>query len=291
MTTRVRVLTCARCGFATDDTWHYRNCVPTSQWPRELRERKAEAMHQQGPACDCGEPVNAHPIWRPEGWHFASTLAVVEREPERVKPQGLAEYRRLHPEANPLTAETVQIKEVRVEKDGRTREWERPEGIREARNRAEPCPRCRRPMLDRAMHITCKAVDGSPPPERPAGGLQRDDIPLRERRGPVVHTTADVRQGAGWFESMAIANEEPEPDEDELHDFVGETDSASEYDGDALRERLIAEQEAEHVRIVTVAPITAADYANPLACPTCGRVSASKAGSSAHQRSHKAVSA
>lgn len=198
--TTTRAKTCASCAFPTDHMLHYRNCVPTSQWPRELRERKAAAMGHE-------VPVD------------------IDREPERTKPNGLAEYRRLHPEANPLTTENITVREFRKREDGGTDEWDRVVGVREAMNKVGPCPRCSRPMLDRLMHITCQPVDGSviPDPDR-RDPLKRDDVPLTPRT-PVVHTTADVRGGAGWWESLPQA-EEPEPDEDEMADFLAAAQDA-----------------------------------------------------------------
>lgn len=212
MTTTTKAKTCGSCGFATDHMLHYRNCVPTSHWPRELRERKAAAM--RGGSDDImeidGEAFNAGPL---------PDEPQPEREPEKVKPMGLSEYRRLHPEANPLTTENMTVREFRKRQDGETDEWDRVIGVREAINQAQPCPRCHRPLLDRAMHITCRPVDGSFIPEAGARDpLKRDDVPLTPRQ-PKVYTTADVRTGPSWYDSLP-AVEEPEADEDEMADFV-----------------------------------------------------------------------
>lgn len=258
MTTARRVTACPSCGFAADHMLHYRNCVPTSQWPRALRERKAAAMH--GSELDIME-IDGQRLY------VSAPLEPREYAPEPEKPRGIAEYRRLHPEANPLTTEHMTVREFRKREDGGTDEWDRVVGVREAMSQASPCPRCQRPMLDRSMHITCQPIDGSVIPVPAHGRLQRDDVPLT-RRQPVVHTTADVRTGSGWFEGMADADE-PEPDEDELRDFVGENEPS-------LAERLAAEQAAY------VPPIDA----DPLTCPTCGRVSKSRLGHASHLRAH-----
>jgi hypothetical protein len=115
--------------------------------------------------------------------------------PEKRK-VSLYEYRKLHPEANPITTEQRMIHETRTEKDGRISEWERHEGFREAVNRVQPCPRCNRPLLVPSSHIVCKPVEG----------------------GPVAVTVE--RRGAGWYESLAEAPD-PEPDEEE-RDFAAD---------------------------------------------------------------------
>lgn len=275
MTTARRVKMCGSCGFADDHMLHYRNCVPTSQWPRDLRERKAAAMsHGTDDIMEIdGQRFNAGPIHR----------EVVERPPEPEKPRGIAEYRRLHPEANPLTAENITVREFRKREDGVTDEWERVVGVKEAMKQSTPCPRCQRPLLDRAMHITCQPIDGSVIPVPTHGRLQRDDVPLTPRH-PVVHTTADVRQGAAWYEGMPEA-EEPPVDEDEMRDFIAPEPT--------LAERLAAEQAAwtpadeEQAARDSVAAHEQEAEADRLLCPVCGRYSKSPAGNVTHQRSHR----
>jgi ribosomal protein L37E len=257
-TTARRALSCAACGFATDDVWHYKACVPTSHWPRAMKDRKAAAMHQ-------GEPVPVDP----------------DREPERVKPRGLAEYRRLHPEARPLTTENIMVKESRTDKvTGTVSEWERPMGAREARDSHEACSRCGRPQIVPAMHLACVPVaqfGAAIVPEAATGPrdlLKRDAVTGTPRPQPVVHTTADVRTGARWYEGLAEAAP-LEVDEDEMRDFVG-VEAPVSAEGNEVRDRLVAEQEAGR----------AEREADPLVCPVCQRVSGSMLGSLSHQRSH-----
>lgn len=289
MTTQRRAKLCARCGFSGDHMLHFRNCVPTSQWPRALRERKAAAM--------------GHNVTVEE-----------DREPEPEKPRGLAEYRRLHPEANPLTTERITVKEHRKRDDGGHDEWERVVGVREAMNQAQPCPRCHRPVLDRSMHITCQPVDGSVIHDAPRGRLQRDDVPLTPRT-PVIHTTDEVRTGRAWFEQLPDA-QEPETDEEELRDFLGDPEPDAEMVDPEVLAKVIAEQEAwvplaerEVIALSDAVPgdtLVSTDHglvrapelkafiatlADPFTCPTCQRVSKSAAGNAAHGRSHKAVGA
>lgn len=296
-----RALSCRRCGFSTATQHHLSSCVPTSQWPRELRERKRNAMRQVGPLCQCGTPESEHPYHDGTGWHFAVAADAPERLAEQVKPMGLAEYRRLHPEANPFTAERLTIREFRQREDGTEAEWERPLGIREVIDRSTPCPRCHRPMLDRGMHVTCKPVDGSLPPERHADNrLKRDDVPLTPRQ-PVIHTQDEVVSGAGWFERAPVETDD-ETDADELSDYLSEFEQP---EPSALRARLVEAAEAEHARRMAVSEATVAPAATVLAdvddggtataseaafaCPTCGRVSKSLTGSKSHQRSHRAA--
>ncbi len=278
MTTARRALTCPSCGFATDHQYHLLNCVPPSQWPRDFRERKMAAMH--GSELDVME-IDGKRMYVP------APITPSVHEPEPEKPRGIAEYRRLHPEANPLTTEKITVREFRKREDGGTDEWDRVVGVKEAMHQAERCPRCNRPMLDRSMHITCQPVDGTIPPPEPRGRLVRDDVPLTPRH-PVIHTQDEVRTGAAWYEALPEATE-PDADEDEMRDFIGGVDEPT------LAERLAAEQAAyvpgeqitEPIEIVeaglrsTINPL-------PFTCPTCGRVSKSAAGNSAHQRAaHK----
>lgn len=249
MTTTRHAIACATCAFPSYHIYHLRNCVPTSQWPRALRDRKAAAM--------------GHDV--PED---------TDREPEREKPRGIAEYRRLHPEANPLTTENITVKEHRKRTDGGRDEWERVVGVREAMNQASSCPRCHRPMLDRSMHITCQPVDGSVIPDAPRGRLQRDDVTLTPRH-PVVHTTAEVRTGAAWFEKLPEATD-PEADEEEMRDFIGDPEPDAEMVDPDVLAKVIAEQEAGKPQ------------ASSFTCDFCDRTSPTKAGIVAHQRSHKA---
>lgn len=264
MTTQRRAKTCARCAFPDDHILHFRNCIPTSQWPRALRDRKAAAMN--------------HPV-----------AEDTEREPERVKPQGLAEYRRLHPEANPLTTENITVREHRKRTDGKTDEWERVVGVREAMNQAQPCPRCKRPLLDRSMHITCQPVDGSVIPDSgPRNPLKRDDV-LGTPRTPVVHTTADVRSGAAWYESLPQA-EEPEPDEEEMRDFLGDSEPDAEMVDPEVLAKVIAEQESYRPvePVIDVLETARASDMSEHRCEFCDRSSPTRAGIVAHMRSHKA---
>lgn len=253
------------CGFPLDHLRHLSACVPASQWPREMRERKAAAMRQAGPLCQCGTPMDEHPYHDGHGWHFAVSMEESVREPEQQKPRGLSEYRRLHPEANPLTTEHTTIKEYRKRADGGQDEFERVAGIREVLNKAQPCPRCHRPLIDRAMHVVCKPVDGSIPPERlESNRLKRDNV-VGTPRHPVVHTQAEVVSGAGWYRALPVQTDddvdvdeqddfvapvimEREPvtddeaiDQDELADFLG---ASEQPEPSELRERLQEEQEA-----------------------------------------------
>lgn len=270
MTTARRVISCLSCGFPTDHLRHLSACVPTSQWPRDLRERKANAMRQVGALCQCGVPEAEHPYHDGTGWHFAVSMEEPVREPEPQKPRGLSEYRRLHPEANPLTAEHITIREFRKRADGQTDEFERVAGIREVLNKTQPCPRCARPMIDRAMHVVCKPVDGSIPPERPESNrLKRDNVVGTPRR-PVVHTQAEVVSVAGWYNALPVQTDEDESelddyvapviaqrvtsnaddpaiDPDELADFLGESEHVP-PDPSELRARLQEEQESELMR-------------------------------------------
>lgn len=323
MTTARRVIACMSCGFPTDHLRHLSACVPTYQWPRDLRERKANAMRQVGALCQCGVPESEHPYHDGNGWHFAVSMEEPVREPEQQKPRGLAEYRRLHPEANPLTSEHITIREFRKRADGATDEFERVAGIREVLNKAQPCPRCSRPMIDRAMHVVCKPVDGSIPPERlESNRLKRDNVVGTPRR-PVVHTQAEVVSGAGWYNALPVQTDDDvdtdEPDDyvapvvaeresvtddeaidpDELADFLGESED-EQPEPSELHARLIEDAEAEKVRIdIARAEADVARFVtdvaeampapNPFACPTCGRVSKSLTGNKSHQRSHKAA--
>src|SRR3990172_1824353 len=114
-----RALTCAGCGFSQDDPWHYRNCVPTRYWPKELRDRKLSAQH-----------------------HDAERMTAL---PERRR-MTLYEYRQTHPEANPLTNEHVKVTETRKNPaTGEVDRWERELGLSERIAQSPPCERCRRP--------------------------------------------------------------------------------------------------------------------------------------------------
>jgi len=192
MTTARRALTCPSCGFANDDAWHFRACVPTRLWPKELRDRKMVAMG-----------------------HDPDRMAQM---PEKRR-MSLHEYRLTHPEANPITTEQVIIHETRQDKDG-LKEWDRVEGLKEALARVQPCDRCHRPLVDRKFHMTCKPVDGVPPTPPPA-----------------------VRSGAGWYNALPEAPD-PEPDPNELRDFVRDPQAEVEARVMVEMEQWKAEREA-----------------------------------------------
>ncbi len=261
-------------------------------------------MKQAGPLCQCGTPVSEHPYFLDNGWHFAVSMEEPVREPEQMKPRGLTEYRRLHPEANPLTTERITVTEFRKRNDGEQDEFERVVGIREVLKTATLCPRCARPMLDRGMHITCKPVDGSAPPERnPDNRLKRDDVPLN-RRQPVIHTQADVITGANWFDALPgqtddevdeeemadyvtpavpapVGDADPEIDPGELADFLSEYEQAQPSElGARLREEMEAERASRAV-VTDEAPAVAA-----FPCPDCDRTFTRAAALGSHKRAH-----
>lgn len=184
----------------------------------------------------------------------------LDQLPEKRK-MSLHEYRQLHPEANPITSEKRIIQETRTEKDGRVRTWTRVEGFREAVNRSQPCPRCHRPLLNPQMHIVCRPVEGGP--VRVVETVQQDAPPI------------PVRSGAGWYEQLAEAPD-PEPESDEMLDFARDPQ-------EAVEERVRAEQEAVRETITTQKTV--------YLCDVCQKPCASKAGRSAHMRSHRDVTA
>lgn len=312
MTTRVRAKACGECGFATDHIYHFRNCVPTRYWPQVMRDRKVGAM--TGERCACGEPVADHPLFRDSAWHFA-TQPVLDLGPERRKVT-LFEYRRTHPEANPLVAEQAMVEEQRTDPDGATHRWERPLSVAEAVRGAVPCPRCERPMLDRTMHIVCQPVDTTVRGPVP-------DARLTPRERPVA--VVEERSGADWWDGLAEPVDELPVDESEIADYVrgindDDLEAAAEAERAELRDRLRAEQEA--VRAERVAresfgvPFPTSEYdtavsegasapgslvvlpeaadagttadspseAATFPCAKCGRANKSAAGRAAHMR-------
>lgn len=193
--TQTRAKICPRCNFRSDQLRHFQQCVPTRYWPAALRDRKATAMHVLAAvATCCDRAVEDHPYFQDGGWHFAT---VEQRAPgfDRVKPGSLYEYRRAHPEANPLVGENQTRVERRKNVMGDEVDMEVVVSLAEARGFAN-CQRCGRPMLVANAHLDCRprALTGpgwydrapavEPPTPAELGGTPVDDPELADFLDP-----------------------------------------------------------------------------------------------------------
>ncbi len=244
---------CPRCGFRQDPPHpiHLRNCVPVSQWPEEARLRKAASL--------TGQPVAAYEV--PAGVPGRNRLV---RDDE------------LDPE---FATEVVSRRDARAARSLATHHTVEPSRERITTVQVRPVFSSEVKFGPVVKHSTQPDDLGPEVFERARARKAAYDAKQPENQ------TKESNADKPWWADMR-ETPDPEPDAEELADFVGvSTEARLQQEAETERLRL----ETDRVTIVTVGPVTVADYANPLACLTCGRVSKSKAGNAAHQRSHRVV--